>query len=95
LAQDLFQVGADASPLSHFKMQESVVKMKAFIENEASIIYEAIFQFNGVLAALDILVKDEEGWKAYEVKILKVFCEVSINLKSIKIGNLKPSLGIY
>ena len=23
---------------------------------------------NNVLAALDILVKDEEGWKAYEVK---------------------------
>ena len=32
------------------------------------IIYEAAFQFNGVLAALDILVNDDNGWKAYEVK---------------------------
>ena len=68
LAQDVFPGGVDASPPNHFKMQESVVKTKAFIENGETIIYEATFQFNGVLAALDILVKDEDGWKAYEVK---------------------------
>ena len=33
-----------------------------------SIIYEATFLYNNVLAALDILVKDNDGWKAYEVK---------------------------
>jgi hypothetical protein len=32
LAQDLFPGGVDASPSHHFKMQESVVKTKAFIE---------------------------------------------------------------
>jgi hypothetical protein len=68
LAQELFPNGADASPENHFKMVESVVKTKDFISQGESIIYEATFQYNNVLAALDILVKDEEGWKAYEVK---------------------------
>src|SRR5690606_11072252 len=39
-----------------------------FIANGECIIYEATFQHNGVLAALDILVKESDGWKAYEVK---------------------------
>ena len=49
-------------------MVESVGKTLKFISQGESIIYEATFQYNNVLAALDILVKDEEGWKAYEVK---------------------------
>ena len=68
LAQELFPYGADASPENHFKMVESVGKTQDFISKGESIIYEATFQYNNVLAALDILVKDEEGWKAYEVK---------------------------
>ncbi|GGG51725.1 DUF2779 domain-containing protein [Bizionia arctica] len=68
LAQELFPNGVDASPPNHFKMQESVFKTQDFIANGETIIYEATFQFNGVLAALDILVKHEDGWKAYEVK---------------------------
>jgi len=68
LAQKIFPNGADASPENHFKMVESVGKTLNFISKGESIIYEATFQYNNVLAALDILVKDEEGWKAYEVK---------------------------
>lgn len=68
LAQDLFPGGIDCSPENAFEFQKAVIKTKQEIENGASIIYEAAFQFNGVLAALDILVKDSEGWKAYEVK---------------------------
>ena len=68
LAQELFPYGADASPENHFKMVESVGKTQDFISKGESIIYEATFLYNNVLAALDILVKDEEGWKAYEVK---------------------------
>jgi hypothetical protein len=68
LAQKLFPNGADASPENHFKMVESVGKTLGFINEGNTVIYEATFQFNNVLAALDILVKDEEGWKAYEVK---------------------------
>ena len=68
LAQYLFPNGVDASPSSYLKMQESVFKTLEFIKNGEEIIYEATFQFNGVIAALDILVKDSIGWKAYEVK---------------------------
>ena len=68
LAQELFPNGADASPENHFKMVESVGKTLDFISQGESIIYEATFQYNNVLAALDILVKVEEGWKAFEVK---------------------------
>ncbi|MDC1459914.1 DUF2779 domain-containing protein, partial [Flavobacteriaceae bacterium] len=68
LAQSLFPGGVDATPSSHFRMMESVVKTKEFLKNRESIIYEATFVFNEVLVALDILVKDKGGWKAYEVK---------------------------
>jgi hypothetical protein len=68
LAQQLFPNGADASPENHFKMVESVAKTLDFISQGETIIYEATFLYNDVLAALDILVKDQEGWKAYEVK---------------------------
>lgn len=68
LAQELFLNGVDASPSSYFVMQESVFKTQEFITNEESIIYEATFQYNGVLAALDVLIKEDDGWKAYEVK---------------------------
>ena len=68
LAQELFPNGVDASPENHFKMAESARKTLSFITEGESIIYEATFIYNDVLAALDILVKDFEGWKAYEVK---------------------------
>ena len=68
LARSLFPDGVDCSPSTHFKIIESVKKTMNFIENGENIIYEATFIFNEILAALDILVKDNEGWKAYEVK---------------------------
>ena len=68
LAQSLFPGGVDASPENHFKIFESVEKTKTFLDKDEKIIYEATFMHNGVIAALDILVKDDEGWKAYEVK---------------------------
>ena len=68
LAQELFPDGTDASPENHFKMVESVGKTLGFINEGNTVIYEATFLFNNVLAALDILVKDQDGWKAYEVK---------------------------
>ena len=68
LAQELFPNGVDASPENHFKMVESVGKTLDFISKGETTIYEATFQHDGVLAALDILVKDDNGWKAYEVK---------------------------
>lgn len=68
LAQQLFPGGVDCSPKSTYDFSEAVQRTKAEIEKGTKIIYEAAFQFDGVLAALDILVKHPEGWHAYEVK---------------------------
>lgn len=68
LAQELFPNGVDASPENHFKMVESVGKTLDYINNGESIIYEATFLYDDVISALDILVKDNDGWKAFEVK---------------------------
>ena len=68
LAQQKFPNGVDASPESYFEFQKSVVKTAQFIADGATIIYEAAFQFNGVLCAIDILVKKNNKWYAYEVK---------------------------
>ena len=68
LSQKIFPNGVDSSPQHHFKMMESVSKTLDFINKGESIIYEATFQYDDVIVALDILVKDDEGWKAYEVK---------------------------
>ena len=68
LACDLFPGGVDCTPESYYDFQAAVIKTKKEIEKGTKIIYEAAFQFNGVLAALDILVKHDDGWRAYEVK---------------------------
>jgi hypothetical protein len=67
-ARDIFPGGKDASPKDVFSYRESVAQTQKFIEEGETIIYEAAFQFEGVLAALDILVKKNEKWYAYEVK---------------------------
>lgn len=68
LAQHLFPGGVDASPKDTYSYQESVIKTQEMIAQGATIIYEAVFQYEGVLCALDILVKDGDTWHAYEVK---------------------------
>jgi len=68
LAQGLFPGGVDASPADYYKFQESVVKTQELIAAGEKIIYEAAFQFDGVLCALDILVQKRGKWYAYEVK---------------------------
>ncbi len=68
LACELFPGGVDCTPESYFDFQAAVIRTQEEIEKGTKVIYEAAFQFNGVLAALDILVKHEDGWRAYEVK---------------------------
>ena len=68
LAQQLFPGGVDCTPVSAFEFQEAVVRTREEIAKGTKVIYEAAFQYDGVLAALDILVKDKSGWKVYEVK---------------------------
>lgn len=68
LAQKLFPNGVDASPATPYEYQKSVEKTAQLIKSGTGIIYEAAFQFEGVLCAIDILVKQNDIWKAYEVK---------------------------
>lgn len=74
-ARDLFPGGVDASPKTHFHMAASVKKTEAFIEAGEKIIYEAAFEYAGVMIALDILVKDQDTWKAIEVKSSRAISE--------------------
>ena len=74
-ARDLFPGGVDASPKTHFQMAASVKKTAEFIEAGETVVYEAAFEYAGVMIALDILVKDQDGWKAIEVKSSRTISE--------------------
>ena len=68
LAEQLFPGGVDARPKDTYSYQESVLATYYYIQEGHSTIYEAAFQHDNVLAALDILVKKKGKWHAYEVK---------------------------
>ena len=91
LAQELFPNGVDASPENHFKMVESVGKTLDFISQGHTIIYEATFLYDEVLAALDILVNDEDGWKAYEVKSSTKVSDTYVKDAAIQYYTIKNS----
>lgn len=68
IARELFPGGVDASPVDAFHYQQSVIDTANYIADGHEVIYEAAFQHEGVLAAIDILVKKRGRWYAYEVK---------------------------
>ncbi len=68
LAQQLFPGGIDASPVDTFSYQQSVADTARYISEGHTVIYEAAFQYEGILCAVDILVKRGDQWVAYEVK---------------------------
>ena len=68
LARQLFPGGVDASPLTFYQYQQSVADTAKYIRKGVNVIYEAAFQYDGILAASDILVKNGDQWYAFEVK---------------------------
>jgi hypothetical protein len=68
LAQNLFPGGIDSTAEKRSDTIAAVIKTKELIEKGQEVIYEAAFQSDGVLVILDILVKREDKWFAYEVK---------------------------
>ena len=68
LAQKLFPGGIDATPAKRSNNIVAVENTQKLIESGVEVIYEAAFQHNQVLAILDILVKKDGQWYAYEVK---------------------------
>ncbi|NQY67122.1 MAG: DUF2779 domain-containing protein, partial [Flavobacteriales bacterium] len=67
LATQLFP-GGELIEYQYGKTASSIDLTKKKIEEGCSIIYEACFQFQGVFIAIDILVKQNGKWNAYEVK---------------------------
>ncbi len=65
LAQELFPAGIliDAESL-----QKRINDTRNLVHNGQTIIYEAAFEFNNTYCAVDILMKKEDKWYAYEVK---------------------------
>lgn len=67
LARQLFPHGIDASPVTPYDYQASVRKTRSYLMTN-DVIYEACFQFEGALCAIDILVRRKNLWYAFEVK---------------------------
>ncbi len=70
IAQRLFPGGIDLRPRSYRQYAQKLEQTRNYIEsdNENIILYEAGFQYDGLLSFIDVLVKDRNGWTAYEVK---------------------------
>ncbi len=69
LAQQLFPGGIDLKPRSPSVYRKKVREtMEVITGNQHTVLYEASFQYDRLLAILDILVKTGKNWTAYEVK---------------------------
>lgn len=68
LAEQLFPGGVDARPKDSYSYQQSVADTARYISEGKKVIYEAAFQYEGLLCAVDILVQHRNKWYAYEVK---------------------------
>lgn len=79
LAQTLFPGGEVAASGSPPNYDETLKKTDEFIRNGKEVIYEAAFQFDQVLAIADIIVKENDGWKIYEVKSSTSVSETYLN----------------
>lgn len=77
-AQQLFPNGVDLTPENYADFSESIAKTVELIKNNERVIYEAAFQFDGVLCAIDILTFDGKDYRAYEVKSSTSISEVHI-----------------
>jgi Domain of unknown function(DUF2779)/Domain of unknown function DUF83 len=67
LARSLYPDGKDASP-QDYDYKSAMEKTYDWIRSGEQVIYEASFQYQGLFASVDILVKQGKQWHAYEVK---------------------------
>lgn len=68
IARGLFPCGVDVRETAGKSVTEVIKQTRDFIENGESVIYEAGFEFEEIIVIIDIIVKDKNGWAAYEVK---------------------------
>lgn len=67
LARQLFPKGVDASPPDAFQYGKAAANTHAYLATHF-VIYEATFIYDGVMCAIDILVRKGNQWYAFEVK---------------------------
>ncbi|MFM2155505.1 MAG: hypothetical protein RL516_254 [Bacteroidota bacterium] len=67
MAQQLFVGGLDVSLISRSR-DVLLEETKKLIEQGHTILYEATFEYNNVLVMADIILKDGDEWKIYEIK---------------------------
>ena len=79
LAQQLFPGGEIAAQGDPPDYQKALLKTMKLIESGVTVIYEAAFMFNEVLSIADIVVRDKDFWKIYEVKSSTSISETYIN----------------
>ena len=79
LAQNLFPGGEVAATGDPPNYEKALKKTEELVQNGAKVIYEAAFQFDQVLSIADIFVKDDDGWKVYEVKSSTSVSETYLN----------------
>lgn len=68
LAQQRHPGGVDCTPAHHYAYGPALAATQAAMAAGAPVIYEAAFLHEGVLAAMDLLLRDGDGWVAIEVK---------------------------
>lgn len=84
LARGLFPGGVQSKPPNSFQFQRAVEVTRELIDGGKNIIYEAAFQHEQVLALVDILVREGDEWRAYEVKSSASLKDVHIPDASIQ-----------
>lgn len=65
-AQELFPGGIEI-PYGEMPLSEQIAKTREAMKTH-KVIYEATFEYDGVLVKVDILKKGSRGWELYEVK---------------------------
>ena len=94
LARRLFPGGVDCSPIK-FDYKNAIDKTINCINSGVQVIYEACFEYNQTLVLIDILVKAENKWYAYEVKSSTKITTTYIQDASLQyyvIKNILPDL---
>ena len=80
---------SSSNPETFYDYSKSLEQTKNAITYGTSVIYEAAFQFEGVLCAVDILVRDGNMWNAYEVKSTTSVKETHITDASLQYHVMK------
>jgi len=69
LAQQCFPGGINMTPNSPSQFDKKVKEtMQNLLNPDVNVMYEAVFQYDDTLIMLDIIVREEEKWRAIEVK---------------------------